>query len=73
MIAGRRTEREVAQSLRLDRAARGVDELYRAALAAEQEFARLDRDFADSPEAPAVLLEWARSHHEDELLAVAPR
>ena len=39
MTAGRRTEREVAQTLRLDRAARGVDELYRAALAAEQEFA----------------------------------
>lgn len=37
--AGRRTEREVSRALRLDRAARGVDELYRAALAAEQEFA----------------------------------
>ena len=49
MIAGRRTEREVAQTLRLDRAARGVDELYRAALAAEQEFAaELDAAFPDA-------------------------
>jgi pyruvate kinase len=35
----RRTEREVARSLRLEHAARSVDELRRAALAAEQEFA----------------------------------
>ena len=39
MTSKRRTEREVAQSLRLDRAARSVDELRRVALAAEQEFA----------------------------------
>ena len=39
MTAQRRTEREVSRTLRLDRAARGVDELRRAALAAEQEFA----------------------------------
>ena len=39
MTAPRRTEREVSQALRLDRAARGVAELRRAALAAEQEFA----------------------------------
>ena len=39
MTAQRRTEREASRALRLDRAARGVDELRRAALAAEQEFA----------------------------------
>jgi pyruvate kinase len=39
MTTQRRTEREVSRTLRLDRAARGVDELRRAALAAEQEFA----------------------------------
>jgi pyruvate kinase len=39
MTAKRRTEREVARTLRLDRATRSVDELRRAALAAEQEFA----------------------------------
>jgi pyruvate kinase len=39
MTAKRRTEHEVSRALRLDRAARGVDELRRAALAAEQEFA----------------------------------
>ena len=39
MSAQRRTEREVSRTLRLDRAARSVDELRRAALAAEQEFA----------------------------------
>ncbi len=39
MTAPRRTERELSRALRLDRAARGVDELRRAALAAEQEFA----------------------------------
>ena len=39
MTRQRRTEREVAQSLRLERAARSVDELRRAALAAEREFA----------------------------------
>ncbi|MBK8740023.1 MAG: pyruvate kinase, partial [Betaproteobacteria bacterium] len=39
MTSPRRTEREVSRTLRLDRAARGVDELRRAALAAEQEFA----------------------------------
>ena len=39
MTAPRRTEREVARALRLERAARSVDELRRAALAAEQEFA----------------------------------
>ena len=38
--AQRRTEREVSRTLRLDRAARGVDELRRAALAAEHEFAK---------------------------------
>jgi pyruvate kinase len=43
MTVQRRTEREVSRTLRLDRAARGVDELRRAALAAEQEFtAELD-------------------------------
>jgi pyruvate kinase len=39
MTTQRRTEREVARTLRLDRAGRSVDELRRAALAAEQEFA----------------------------------
>jgi pyruvate kinase len=39
MTAPRRTEREVARSLRLEHVARSVDELRRAALAAEQEFA----------------------------------
>jgi pyruvate kinase len=39
MTAQRRTEREVSRTLRLDRAARHVDELRSAALAAEQEFA----------------------------------
>ena len=39
MTAKRRTEREVARTLRLDRVARSVEELRRAALAAEQEFA----------------------------------
>ena len=39
MTAQRRTETEVSRTLRLDRAARGVDGLRRAALAAEQEFA----------------------------------
>ena len=39
MTSQRRTEREVAQSLRLERAARSVDELRRAALTAEREFA----------------------------------
>jgi pyruvate kinase len=39
MTNERRTEREVSRTLRLDRAARSVDELRRAALAAEQEFA----------------------------------
>jgi len=38
MTAKRRTEREVSRALRLDRAARGVVELRRATLAAEQEF-----------------------------------
>jgi pyruvate kinase len=38
MIARRRTEREVARMLRLERAARGVEELRQAALAAELEF-----------------------------------
>ncbi len=43
MTAHRRTEHEVARSLRLDRAARTVDLLRRSALAAEQEFsAELD-------------------------------
>jgi pyruvate kinase len=38
-----RTEREVARALRLERAARGAEELRRAALAAEQELsAELD-------------------------------
>jgi pyruvate kinase len=37
--ARRRTEREVSRGLRLDRAARGVEELRRAALEAEREFA----------------------------------
>ena len=40
MTAQRRTEREVSRTLRLDRAARGVDALRRAALAAEHEFAK---------------------------------
>jgi pyruvate kinase len=39
MTTRRRTEREVSRALRLDRAARGVEELRRATLAAEQEFA----------------------------------
>jgi pyruvate kinase len=39
MTAKQRTEREVARALRLERAARGVEELRRSALAAEQEFA----------------------------------
>jgi len=39
MTAPRRTEREIARALRLEHAARSVDELRRAALAAEQEFA----------------------------------
>jgi pyruvate kinase len=39
MIAQRRIEREASRTQRLDRAARSVDELRRAALAAEQEFA----------------------------------
>jgi len=39
MTAQRHNEREASRALRLDRAARGVDELRRAALAAEQEFA----------------------------------
>ncbi len=39
MTAQRRTEREISQTLRLERVARSVDELRRAALAAEQEFA----------------------------------
>ena len=39
MTAQRHTEREASRTLRLDRAARGVDALRRAALAAEQEFA----------------------------------
>ena len=39
MTGQRRTEHEVSRTLRLDRVARGVDELRRAALAAEQEFA----------------------------------
>ena len=39
MTAPRRTEREVSRTLRLDRAARGVDDMRRAALGAEQEFA----------------------------------
>ena len=43
MKAKQRTEREVATALRLERAARGVEELHRAALAAEREFgAELD-------------------------------
>jgi pyruvate kinase len=40
MTAQRRTEREVSRSLRLDRAARSVEELRRAALAAERGFAK---------------------------------
>jgi pyruvate kinase len=44
MEAKQRTEREVVESLRLERATRGLEELRRAALAAEQEFnAELDR------------------------------
>ncbi len=39
MTAAFRTEHEAARTLRLDRAARGIDELRRAALAAELEFA----------------------------------
>jgi pyruvate kinase len=39
MTVPRRTEREVSRTLRLDRTARSVEELRRAALAAEQEFA----------------------------------
>jgi len=39
MNAQRRTEHEVSRALRLERAARGVEALRRAALAAEQEFA----------------------------------
>jgi pyruvate kinase len=39
MTTHRRTAHEVSRTLRLDRVARGVDELRRAALAAEQEFA----------------------------------
>ena len=39
MATQRRNAHEVSRTLRLDRAARGVDELRRAALAAEQEFA----------------------------------
>jgi pyruvate kinase len=39
MTAQRHNEREASRTLRLDRAARGVDALRRAALAAEQEFA----------------------------------
>ncbi len=39
MTTKRRTEREVSRMLRLQRAARGVEELRRAALAAEHEFA----------------------------------
>src|SRR5512137_832536 len=39
MTAQRHTEHEASRALRLDRAARGVDALRRAALAAEQEFA----------------------------------
>jgi pyruvate kinase len=39
MTAELRTEHEATRTLRLDRAARGIDELRRAALAAEQEFA----------------------------------
>ncbi len=39
MTTQRRTEREVSRSLRLERAARSLDELRRMALAAEQEFA----------------------------------
>ena len=39
MASKRRTDREVSRALRLDRVARSVDELRRAALAAEQEFA----------------------------------
>ena len=37
-MPSRATEREVTRTLRLDRVARGVDALRRAALAAEQEF-----------------------------------
>ena len=44
MAVKQRSDREVSRALRLERAARGVDELRRAALAAEQEFgAELDR------------------------------
>jgi pyruvate kinase len=44
MEAKQRTEREVTDALRLERAARGLEELRRAALTAEQEFsAELDR------------------------------
>jgi len=39
MTAPRRTDREVSRALRLERAARSVEELRRAAMAAEQEFA----------------------------------
>ena len=39
MTTQRRTEREVARTLRLDRASRSVEELRRAALAAEREYA----------------------------------
>jgi len=39
MTMKRRTEREVSRTLRLERAARGVEELRHAALAAEREFA----------------------------------
>ena len=39
MTVQRRTEHEVSRALRLDRVARGVEELRRSALAAEQEFA----------------------------------
>ena len=63
MRAKQRAEREVSRAIRLGRANRGVEDLRRAALAAEQEFsAELERAAPSMRESAFSWIEDMRGH-----------